>query len=67
MNRAEYIIATVNTAVAEDTITRKDVNRVLGTVASMLNSGIPAAELDGFLHPLWTEVGHKWGGRKPHG
>ena len=63
MNRAEYIIATIDRADKDDRIDHRDSMRVLIEVAGLLNSGMTANEIDEFpaMEKLWREVGKKWG------
>jgi hypothetical protein len=63
MNRAEYIIASIERANKRDAISQRESVRVLTEVASLLNSGMSAAEIDNApgMKRLWKEVGRKWG------
>lgn len=63
MNRAEYIIATIDHANQQHAIDQSESVRVLLGVASILNSGLDPDEIDNSLpmRKLWKEAHHKWG------
>jgi len=65
LNRAEYIIKTINDATEAGIISQRESVRVLVAVGDILNSGLNAEATDSLIamDRLWKEVHGKWGKR----